>query len=245
MKKFLLILMISILSLTACSKSNNNVDDNDNKKEDIIDNKKEENEDLIPNSDKDNKEVNHVEKHKLEVVQSIQENGYYCVPATVQMALSYNGIQMSQDELALKLNTSSVTGTEYIELANVLNLLLFNKDHVEVNEAGYHIQTFEPNAMTSNDLNKLEKRIISNVETKDFTFVAVNMNALYSNMPVANHMILIVGYDIDTQSNTVTDYLYIDPYPEVQDTTYGGLKTISPANLMEAINSNEEPAYVY
>ena len=55
---------------------------------------------------------NGIIKVKLELKQSVQENDYFCVPATLQMVLDFNNITRSQSDLAEELNTSKTTGTK-------------------------------------------------------------------------------------------------------------------------------------
>ena len=60
-------------------------------------------------------------QNKLPIVQSMQETSYYCVPACIQMALRYHAIESTQQHLAQQLHTDPVTGTEYVDMARVLN----------------------------------------------------------------------------------------------------------------------------
>ncbi|MGC6768182.1 C39 family peptidase [Enterococcus sp. LJL51] len=55
-------------------------------------------------------------KISLPIRQRIQETNYYCVPATVQMLLESFGFDVEQEIVAQQMKTSSVTGTEYIEM---------------------------------------------------------------------------------------------------------------------------------
>ncbi len=79
-------------------------------------------------------------KTLLSVPQSVQENGYFCVPACLQMVLAFHGIVQTQSILALQMNTSSITGTEYIDLARVVNQYLFNCTVPTDSQGGYLIQ---------------------------------------------------------------------------------------------------------
>ena len=65
-----------------------------------------------------------IQQEKLAIIQSVQENNYYCVPACIQMTLRYHAVNLSQSELAQQLHTDPVTGTEYADMAVVLEHLI-------------------------------------------------------------------------------------------------------------------------
>lgn len=205
------------------------------------------------NESEENSEVNSSEntnrisstKVQLILNQSVQENGYFCVPACLQMVLKYKNIEKSQSELAVELNTKQSTGTEYVDLARVANKYLFNKENVGHNEPGYHIQIlnrYDRNPQIAIDF---ERRVKTDISTDDPVFVAIDVNALYPNLNSGNHMIVVTGYLLEEGSDEIAFYYYIDPSYVVQDSIYGGLKIATKEELINAIVVNEEPAYIY
>lgn len=186
-----------------------------------------------------------VDKIQLQVVQSVQENNYFCVPACLQMVLRYKGIEKSQIELSEEMNTKPVTGTEYVDLARVANKYLFNNETVGPNDIGYHIQTLNRNDTNPEISSTFEKRVRLDISSNDPVFVAIDVNALYPNLSSGNHMIVIIGYALYSGTDNIAYYYYIDPSYVVQDETYGGLKTVTKEKLINAIVVNEEPAYIW
>ena len=181
----------------------------------------------------------------LPVEQNVQENGYYCVPATLQMLFKYKNISITQDQLAIELNTSPETGTEYIDLARVANKYLFNNENVGENDPGYHIQTINRYDDDPQIALDFERRVKTNISNNDPTFVAVDVNALYPHLSSANHMVLLVGYSTFGNTDNIAYYYYIDPSYVVQDPIYGGLKIVTKEKLVDAIIQNVEPAYIW
>ncbi len=49
------------------------------------------------------------------------------MPACIQMTLRYHNIEANQEDLTEQLRTSSVTGTEYIDIASVSTPIYFIK----------------------------------------------------------------------------------------------------------------------
>lgn len=201
-------------------------------------------EDLEVNSSEN---TNHISSAKVQLIlnQSVQENGYFCVPACLQMVLKYKNIEKSQSELAAELNTKQNTGTEYVDLARVANKYLFNNENVGYNEPGYHIQTlnrYDRNPQIAIDF---ERRVRADISTNDPVFVAVDVNALYPNLNSANHMIIVTGYILEEGKDEIAFYYYIDPSYVVQDSIYGGLKIATKEELINTIVVNKEPAYIY
>ena len=188
-------------------------------------------------------------KTLLSVPQFVQENGYFCVPACLQMVLAFHGITQRQSILALQMNTSSITGTEYVDLAQVVNQYLFNCTVPTDSQGGYRIQKFSSSAstMTEEEKNLFQQRVFQDISTQDPVFVAINRNVLYPELSPANHMVIVVGYATYEGSNRLAYYYIIDPSYQVQDPVYGGLKVITQEELIKGIMLNEsnEKAYIW
>lgn len=175
----------------------------------------------------------------------VQENGYYCVPACVQMVFAYHGIDMSQETLAEELKTKPATGTEYVDLAITLNQYIFHHASIDASLPGYQVATFKGNEPVQEVLDVLEQRVKQDIETKDPVFVAIDVQTMYPELSRGNHIVIIVGYEYQPNSEELAAYYFIDPSYLVQDATYGGLKKATGEELVKAMLANEEPAYVW
>lgn len=180
---------------------------------------------------------------KLDVPQSVQENNYFCVPACVQMVLRYHHIEVSQMQLSKDMHTDTITGTEYIDLANTLNTYLFHKNHIEENEPGYRVQTLAINDQSSQSQALFEQRVKSDIASGDPVFTAIDVLGLYPDLYHGNHMIIVIGYA--STNDIINHYYIIDPSYTIQDQIYGGLKIVGRHELYQAIIQNEEPAYIW
>lgn len=181
---------------------------------------------------------------RLDVPQRVQETGYWCVPASLQMVLAYRGIDASQTTLAARMNTHPVTGTEYVDLARVANAYLFGEETATPNGAGYRVQTIAIGDTDPAVADKFEERVMEDLAADDPVFAAVDIHVLYPQFGHANHVVVIVGYDTD-ETGAITRYHILDPSYTVQDPTYGGHKVVDADTMMSAIVTNEEPAYVW
>lgn len=180
---------------------------------------------------------------RLDVPQSVQENNYFCVPACVQMVLRYHHIEVSQTQLSKDMHTDSITGTEYVDLANTMNFYLFHKTHIEGNEPGYRVQTLDINDHHAQNQTLFEQRVIHDIASNDPVFTAIDVKHLYPDLYHGNHMIIVIGY---AMTHDEIDYYYIiDPSYTIQDDVYGGLKIVERNELYQAIIYNEEPAYIW
>ncbi|MCH9275605.1 C39 family peptidase [Bifidobacterium amazonense] len=181
---------------------------------------------------------------RLDVPQSVQETGYWCVPAAVQMVLGYKGIDVSQSTLANEMGAKPATGTEYADLARVANKYLFGSEDANPRGSGYHVQTIAVGDTDPAVAHTFMERAKADLDDGYPVFAAVDTHTLYPTLGRANHMIVITGYDADA-SGVVTHWTYIDPWYRVQDETYGGLKIVTMTEMIAAIVSNEEPAYIW
>lgn len=179
-----------------------------------------------------------IDSVQIQMPHYVQKTNYYCVPATLQMVLQLHGITADQNQLAKEMNTSSSTGTEYIDLTKTANTYLFDTDDVEPSGAGYRIQRVEKNDTSKETSDLFEKRVRQDMSTNDPVFVAAEANTLNPNLAHGNHMVLITGYGLYSGTDNIAYYYYIDPAD-------GELNTITPEQLMKAIAVNEEPAYIW
>lgn len=179
-----------------------------------------------------------LEKYLLSIPQFVQENSYYNGPACVQMVLGFHGIELSQEQLAQELNTSSITGTEYEDIQRVVNKYVFGKENISENEFGYHLQL-------GTETNLLEERIMADMESKDPVFIALDGNTLYEGASQGNHLVIIVGFAKYKNTDTVAYYYFIDPWELQRDETFGGLKSVTPEDLKKSLINNSEPAYIW
>lgn len=182
---------------------------------------------------------------KIDVVQSVQENGYYCVPAVVQMALRHHGMEVDQPSLAQAMKTHPVTGTEYLDTAQVLNSYLFDKRDAAPGEPGYRVQTIAIGDTDPQIVADFEQRVKANLADGYFVFAAVDVHLIYPEQKSGNHMLLITGYTTAPGSDQIESYRVIDPSYVVQDPVHGGIKIIPARELYDAIIYNEEPAYIW
>ena len=182
-------------------------------------------------------------KVRIPVPQRIQENGHYCGPACLQMVLAYHGIERTQAQLAEELHTSMVTGTEYADMARVLNTYLFDCEIPGAGQPGYRPVYLVPGKVTEDDMALLKERILRDIATNDPVFIAVNMQELYPQLPKVNHFVLISGYQM--RNNEILYWYIVDPYAKVQHPSYQGLKIFTPEEIQRALNTNTEPAYIW
>lgn len=59
------------------------------------------------------------------------------------------------------------------------------------------------------------------------------------------HNVIGMGYELSEDGKDVTGVYYLDPSPNVQDPTYGGLKKVTPEELLDAMLPCQEPNYAY
>ena len=180
----------------------------------------------------------------LDVKQKIQENDYYCSPASVQMALNYYGIEVSQDVLAKEMNTEYLTGTDYKDMTKVLNNYLYNTFSYDPKGDGYHIHSIEGKYDYEKEEELFRRRILKDISSNKIVFLNVRIQALYDGYNDVSHSVILVGYKFDKENNQMFYYI-MDPYGKVQDDIYEGLKIISEEEIMRSIITNLEPAYIW
>ncbi|NMM97877.1 C39 family peptidase [Bifidobacterium olomucense] len=180
----------------------------------------------------------------LDVPQRVQENGYWCVPGSLQMVLAYKGIDVGQTTLAERMNTKPVTGTEYVDLARVANAYLFGEETATPSGAGYRVQTIAIGDEDPAIAQTFAQRVKTDLADDYPVFAAVDVHVLYPWFDHGNHVVVVMGYDTD-ENGTITQYHILDPSYNMQDPVHAGHKVVNATTMMDAIVDNEEPAYVW
>lgn len=160
------------------------------------------------------------------------------------MILRYKGIEKSQQELAEELVTSSITGTEYADMARILNTYIFDGEPIHDNDGGYRVQTLTLHDDIQTVTKTFEQRMRKNIDEQYPSLIAINLHSLYPHLPNANHVVVLMGYQT-SNTDEITHYYILDPYDKVQDANYGGLKLFTSQEIILAILENDEPAYVW
>ena len=251
-KKFVAVICLVAFFGSACVSSENVKREEEPKKDAPVDNPIKEN----PKADmgfvdegdqnEEQAQINGIaigDKVKISLPQSLQETNYYCGPACLQMILANFGIQVSQSELAKQIKTDSITGSEYEDMARVLNSYLFAD--VDLSRSGYRVQTHTRSDEKASALVQFESRVRKNIDDGYPSVIAIDLNKIYPQLPSANHVVVCNGYIKKFNSQEIAFYYIIDPYDKVQDATYGGLKVVTPQELIDAIIDNVEPAYIW
>ena len=174
----------------------------------------------------------------------MQENNYFCGPAVVKTILHHFGIDKTQNQLAKELHTSPTSGTEYADIAQVLNQAIFHRKNPGFQEGGYHVQTLPIQDDRPEEKRNWELRMRKNIDDGYPSILAIDMHTLYPQMKRVNHFIICVGYLTD-QDNQILYFYILDPFYGVQDEIYGGLKYFTTNELWSASVENVEPAYLY
>ncbi|WP_439749886.1 C39 family peptidase [Ileibacterium valens] len=180
---------------------------------------------------------------RLAIPQRIQENGYYCGPASLQMVLDYHDISVSQDQLAADLNTSSITGTEYEDLARVANQYIFGKDPQSNTDPGYRAVILPAWASDHSQKVDFERRALMDLTTGDPVFVSINNEVAYGPGYGTIHQVVLYGVDIE--DGKAVNYYFRDPSYTQQDTENEGKKVVSADELWKIMTQNPEPGYVW
>lgn len=183
-------------------------------------------------------------KHIISVPFHLQENNYYAGPACLQMTLESHGIAKSQDELAQQMNTDPMTGTEYQNLADIVNTYLYTPNPGP-GVPGYRVQYVSSSddraALTSLFL----ERFCTDVSTNDPVFMGLDLNGLYPDMPHVTHMVLLIGYSQNTQTGDIETIHLLDPYYKTYNQVSNGEKEFPIDQVISALMMDDEPAYIW
>ena len=190
------------------------------------------------------KEASSPIRKRLEVPMQIQRAWNTCAPTSVSMILAYRGVQASQEELARAMGTDETFGTHNVNAIRVLNQYLFGYAEVPVGQAGYHLATVTSSASNSEDMRLFKERLRKNIDDGYPLYYTIDNASIYPGHK-GEHNVVGTGYELSADGSDVLAVYYIDPSYTVQDPNYGGLKKVTPEELLAAMCACQEPNYAW
>ena len=190
------------------------------------------------------KEASSPIRKRLEVPMQIQRAWNTCAPTSVSMILAYRGVQASQEELARAMGTDETFGTHNVNAIRVLNQYLFGYAEVPAGQAGYHLATVTSSAPNSEDMRLFKERLRKNIDDGYPLYYTIDNASIYPGHK-GEHNVVGTGYELSADGSDVLAVYYIDPSYTVQDPIYGGLKKVTPEELLAAMCACQEPNYAW
>ncbi|MCF0259422.1 MAG: C39 family peptidase [Erysipelotrichaceae bacterium] len=175
---------------------------------------------------------------RLQVPESVQETGWWCGPAALQMVSGCFGLSFSQQELADLMHASPATGTEYEDLARTVTDLIFT----QTGRSGQYTAVL----FTSADghlRSEFEERALQDLRTGSPVFAAINPALMYQDAVSQAHQTVIYGADVNEEGNAERWY-YLDPSSQ-RTSEYGQKYWCTADEMWNAMLNCPEPGYVY
>ena len=182
-------------------------------------------------------------RHKLDTKPQLQQKWYFCAPAAVSMILSARNIVADQVMLAQEMGTYEPFGTHNRDAIKVLNKHMFGYELPQAGQAGYRLETVK--AVDQKTIELFKQRLIKNTKDGYPMYYTINPAKIYPGVNNSEHNVAGAGYIATPDGTDVAFIYYIDPYPNFQDPVYGGLKVVTPEELLQATVSVSEPNYAW
>ncbi len=180
----------------------------------------------------------------LPISLKLQEEWYFCAPATVHMMLDSRGVSVSQHQLAKEMGTYNPYGTHNRDAIRVLNQNLFGYPEPSGNQAGYRLATVTDARPDSEDIRIFKERVRKDIDDGYPLYYTFNVAQIYPGKS-GEHNVIGVGYELTADGNDISAIYYLDPDTHVQDPTYGGLKKLTPEELLAAMVTCGEKNYAW
>ena len=187
---------------------------------------------------------NQVIRKLLPIPLKLQEEWYFCAPATVQMILASRGVSVSQHQLAKEMGTYNPYGTHNRDAIRVLNQNLFGYPEPSGNQAGYRLATVTDARPDSEDIRIFKERVRKDIDDGYPLYYTFNVAQIYPGKS-GEHNVIGVGYELTADGKDIAAIYYLDPDTHVQDPTYGGLKKLTPEELLAAMVTCGEKNYAW
>ncbi|WP_247948888.1 C39 family peptidase [Streptococcus gordonii] len=183
-------------------------------------------------------------KHRLEVPMQVQRAWNTCAPTTVSMMLACRGIDISQEQLAEEMGTDANFGTHNANAIQVLNQHLFGYPAPTDGQAGYRLETVKSSSSNSIDMRLFKERLKKNIDAGYPLYYTFDNSKMYPGRS-GEHNVIGIGYELNSDASDIIGVYYIDPSYTVQDPVYGGLKKVTPQELLAAMLTCQEPNYAW
>ena len=180
----------------------------------------------------------------LPISLKLQEEWYFCAPATVHMMLASRGVSVSQHQLAKEMGTYNPYGTHNRDAIRVLNQNLFGYPEPSGNQAGYRLATVTDARPDSEDIRIFKERVRKDIDDGYPLYYTFNVAQIYPGKS-GEHNVIGVGYELTADGKDISAIYYLDPNTHVQDPTYGGLKKLTPEELLAAMVTCGEKNYAW
>ena len=180
----------------------------------------------------------------LPISLKLQEEWYFCAPATVYMMLASRGVSVSQHQLAKEMGTYNPYGTHNRDAIRVLNQNLFGYPEPSGNQAGYRLATVTDARPDSEDIRIFKERVRKDIDDGYPLYYTFNVAQIYPGKS-GEHNVIGVGYELTADGKDISAIYYLDPDTHVQDPTYGGLKKLTPEELLAAMVTCGEKNYAW
>ena len=180
----------------------------------------------------------------LPISLKLQEEWYFCAPATVHMMLASRGVSVSQHQLAKEMGTYNPYGTHNRDAIRVLNQNLFGYPEPSGNQAGYRLATVTDARPDSEDIRIFKERVRKDIDDGYPLYYTFNVAQIYPEKS-GEHNVIGVGYELTADGKDISAIYYLDPDTHVQDPTYGGLKKLTPEELLAAMVTCGEKNYAW
>ena len=180
----------------------------------------------------------------LPISLKLQEEWYFCAPATVHMMLASRGVSVSQHQLAKEMGTYNPYGTHNRDAIRVLNQNLFGYPEPSGNQAGYRLATVTDARPDSEDIRIFKERVRKDIDDGYPLYYTFNVAQIYPGKS-GEHNVIGVGYELTADGKDISAIYYLDPDTHVQDPTYGGLKKLTPEDLLAAMVTCGEKNYAW
>ena len=188
--------------------------------------------------------VNQGIRKLLPIPLKLQEEWYFCAPATVHMMLASRGVSVSQHQLAKEMGTYNPYGTHNRDAIRVLNQNLFGYPEPSGNQAGYRLATVTDARPDSEDIRIFKERVRKDIDDGYPLYYTFNVAQIYPGKS-GEHNVIGVGYELTADGKDISSIYYLDPDTHVQDPTYGGLKKLTPEELLAAMATCGEKNYAW
>ena len=180
----------------------------------------------------------------LPISLKLQEEWYFCAPATVHMMLASRGVSVSQHQLAKEMGTYNPYGTHNRDAIRALNQNLFGYPEPSGNQAGYRLATVTDARPDSEDIRIFKERVRKDIDDGYPLYYTFNVAQIYPGKS-GEHNVIGVGYELTADGKDISAIYYLDPDTHVQDPTYGGLKKLTPEELLAAMVTCGEKNYAW